>query len=210
MKSIRHTAALLGLLALTTFCRAQNDTGEEKEKKIKITEKVIKDSKDRRKAKGNNTGYLLPGGEIDPGVNYISGPSSAVRGSVYTFYYYGNLEAGTYWTVSCGQVVEYYDDFITVFFNDYTCTSAVIRVYDQNNARLASKTVTLSGGPPAPLSPGTIQTGIQTLPYGSIPAALSTAAATGGNCFSYQYQWQFSYDNVNFEDIELENSQDLV
>jgi len=62
----------------------------------------------------------------------------------------------------------------------------------------------------APLNPGCITSGEQWVLIGTLPAPITATSATDGACSgNYQYQWQVSYDNINFTDIPGATGQNL-
>jgi hypothetical protein len=83
--------------------------------------------------------------------------------------------------------------------------------WDSGGQASGSVTVTTSMGNDSisvtiaqPLSPGQIDSGVlnQSLDTVTMPTALTCAAPSGGGCsFAYQYQWQQSFDNVIWQDI---------
>lgn len=84
--------------------------------------------------------------------------------------------------------------------------------WDSGGQTSGSVTVTTSQGSDSisvtiakPLTPGEIDSGVlnQSLDTATSPATLTCAAPSGGGCsFAYQYQWQRSFDNVIWQDID--------
>lgn len=84
---------------------------------------------------------------------------------------------------------------IVLLVNAFSCYSNTI--LEKNEQALP-----LSGGCAAPLS--------QTVFYENLPNYIFGSSASGGSCSgSYVYQWQWSTDNVFFQDIPNTNSQYL-
>jgi hypothetical protein len=62
----------------------------------------------------------------------------------------------------------------------------------------------------APLNPGCITSGEQWVLIGTLPAPVTATTASDGACSgNYQYQWQVSYDNINFIDLPGATGKDL-
>jgi len=103
----------------------------------------------------------------------------------------------TSWSVSCGTVQSSTSSYANIYFNNLTCSSAIITAY-QGGSVLATLTVTIV----QPLGGGSINNPGQSINYNTVPAQLSGTAATGGTCGgSYTYQWYSSPDNVNYTSI---------
>jgi RHS repeat-associated protein len=62
----------------------------------------------------------------------------------------------------------------------------------------------------SPLAPGQIITASFEVEYNTTPSTISATTSAGGICSSYNYQWQFSPDNVNFTDIPNATSQNCI
>lgn len=66
-----------------------------------------------------------------------------------------------------------------------------------------SDTIQISVVSSLPLTSGAITSSAQTVRYDEVVSVISASPATGGGCSgSYQYQWQYSYDNNVFDDID--------
>jgi RHS repeat-associated protein len=66
--------------------------------------------------------------------------------------------------------------------------------------------LTVSILPPLPINPGIISNTQQTINYNTTPALIQCTAASAGNCNSnFSYQWQYSNDNANFNDLGVAN-----
>jgi RHS repeat-associated protein len=142
----------------------------------------------------------------------LTGPTSVIIGSSYTYYpAYNNSSSytynGSYNYYITGGVVS----GTTNTNKSGTCTSALYSIginvtWTSSTGTLsftsslgsASKNITAV----AALSPGTISPSSQSINYGFASATLTCTAATGGAVSpSYSYQWQSSPDNVNWTNI---------
>jgi len=128
----------------------------------------------------------------------IGGTTSVTAGSTQTYSLSPICQGqATSWSVSCGTVQSSNASAATIYFNNLSCSSAVITAY-QNGSPLATLTVTIV----QPLGGGSIINFSQNINYNTTPALLNGLAATGGSCGgSYTYQWYTSTDNVNFTSI---------
>lgn len=59
------------------------------------------------------------------------------------------------------------------------------------------------------LNSGCITSGNQIISPNTAPATVSATAASGGSCTSYSYQWQMSFDSVQFYNITGATAQNL-
>lgn len=123
-----------------------------------------------------------------------------------TFYLTSQLPYGYWWYISNDSLVKYYDDMITIYFNQAVKTDTLfIMVFDACDAQVAVDTVFIDPRTEltAGISPGEILTGNQHILHGQTPVNLIATAASGGTCNSSEpaYQWQRSYDSINFANI---------
>ncbi len=95
--------------------------------------------------------------------------------------------------------------FIRVSWNDQNTNGNILITSPSGNASLD---VNITKG----LDPGSIDTTnrYQLVSSGKIPTSISCSLPTGGSCSSsYQYQWQQSYDLINWTDIAGTTNQNL-
>jgi RHS repeat-associated protein len=201
-------AVLLSVIAFAGAVKGQQipATTYEKAHAIYVTSANQHASYDRRADNGNTTDTL----RTPPDYVYtIDGPRSADRNSKQTFTLVPSAPVGFWWYISSGNVIEYYDDMITIEL----ATSAAyvdIKLFDNNNYLRATKRVTITGDP-YPLSGGAILTGSQSVTSDEIAGNIFATPASGGNCSgNYQYQWQYSYNDSLFYDIEDATAQDSL
>ncbi|HMU58648.1 MAG TPA: hypothetical protein PKD42_10245, partial [Chitinophagaceae bacterium] len=165
-----------------------------------ITSSVIQSSIERRESNDSKSSGDLDG---QGGTTYsIDGPVSVDRVSKQGYTVVPRAPLGFWWYVSCGTVMEYYDDMIVILFSNTTCNTSTIKLFNASNVLQATLTVTIVGDP-NPLSAGQILTGSQSVKLDSIPGTLFATSAQGGSCSnSYQYQWQYSYNDTLYWNIE--------
>ncbi len=161
----------------------------------------------------------------------ISGPDTVSYGNIsnYFFEMAQQTQWGTQWIalplpdsvkLICGTDLSEYSNQmcvtewgcpIKIKWDKYNCIDGTDVIYVYLNGELVkAKTVRILA--PLPLSPGTLQSGgSSTVAYNTIPPSIVISPAANGNCYNnYQYQWQFSTDNVLFEDIDLDTSLNLA
>ncbi|MBL7732205.1 MAG: hypothetical protein JNM88_13580 [Chitinophagaceae bacterium] len=165
-----------------------------------ITAAVVQASIERRQENDSKSSGSLDG---QGGSTYsIDGPVLVDRVSKQGYTVVPRAPQGFWWYVSCGTIMDYYDDMIIILFSNTTCATSTIKLFDANNILKASLTVTIIGDP-NPLSAGQILTGSQSVKTDSIPGTLHASPAQGGNCSAnYQYQWQYSYNDTAYRTID--------
>lgn len=182
-------------------------TPAQKAKALYVTQQKKDSSIARRNEYDNSSASNL----ITPG-GYdfrIDGPTTVDRNSKQSYYSVPPAPLGAWWYVSHGTVIEYYDDIITIQFNT-SVSSLEIILFDQNDYRLSNLTVNIIGDA-YPLSAGQILTGTQSVKTGETPAVIFATAAEGGSCGgNYHYQWQYSYNDSLYNDIEDAISDSLI
>ena len=197
---IRRTL-LFSFFGLFLLNKAQGQqtpaTTYEKAHALIITQAVYNESVARR-AENNNTDTITGSN----GSKFaISGPTPVDRSSKQAYTLMPPAPVGFWWFVSNGTVFSYYDDMIIINFN----TSAAyvdIKLFDQYDYLVSTYRVTLTGDV-YPLSAGAILTGSQSVNTEQIASNIFASTATGGYCSgSYTYQWQYSYNDTLFYDIE--------
>ena len=124
----------------------------------------------------------------------ISGNSSVSLGGTYTYNLIGGCSA-TSWSVTCGTIQSSNSTSVTIHFNMTGCSSSTITA---NGTAAPPKTVTVTW---SPLSGGTISNSSQSINYNTAPSQINASSASGGDCFSYSYQWYYSTDNFDFISI---------
>ena len=135
-------------------------------------------------------------GQIHPLVNCaISGSGSVTLGSTET-YNIGPCTASG-WSVTCGSIVSSTSTSVTVYFSTTGCSTATISA---PGTTAQPKTVNITW---PTLTGGTISDPTQSIITGTAPAVITCSAATGGDCFSYNYvyQWYSSPNNSTFSAI---------
>ncbi len=197
-------SAIIGMTGLLLFSMDLNAqivaTPAEKANARYIDSAVIEASRIRREANGNGSSESEEGQEGKP--YQIDGPAEADRASKQGYTLVPRAHQGFWWYVSCGSVQEYYDDLITILFGNANCNTAVIKLFNAGDTLQASYEVRLLGDY-YPFSAGQILTGSQTVTSEMIPGNLFATSATGGNCSSnFQYQWQYSYNDTLYWDID--------
>jgi RHS repeat-associated protein len=126
----------------------------------------------------------------------VQGDGPVNRYSNGTYFLSGGTCATAFnWTTTCGSIVSSAPDGFTVYFDDPTCTSAVIKAYNSSGGVIASKTVTIN--PVPPLSGGNISNTSQSINYNTSPALISCSSAANGTG-SYSYLWFYSTDNSTY------------
>jgi RHS repeat-associated protein len=189
------------LVSKTTV--AQTATAQQRAQGQYITELIKNESRERREAAGNNTAYEDPKSPF-----IIDGPDKVELNSQQSYHISPLLPLGYYWYVSCGTVKGFGDDMLTIIF-DHNCATCTIMVFDSDDKLVAKYLIIIANGVDS-LSAGNIVTGDQVVDYDAVPASLSATAAEGGSCNgSYQYQWQFSYDDNIYQDIDSAFSESL-
>ncbi|HEY5370684.1 MAG TPA: DUF6443 domain-containing protein, partial [Hanamia sp.] len=123
----------------------------------------------------------------------ITGSSSVTLGSTVT--YHLTPCSASSWSVTCGTIQSSSSTSVTIYFNDAGCSSSTITAIGSS---AAPKTVTITW--PA-LTGGTISNPSLTCNYNSSPPQIDASNASGGDCFTYSYQWYSSTDNINFTSI---------
>lgn len=191
---------LLSCFAVSSIHAQTNATASEIANARYITAAVIQASVERRENNDSKSSGSLDG---QGGSTYsIDGPMVVDRISKQGYTVVPRAPLGYWWYVSCGTIMEYYDDMIVILFSNTTCQTSTIKLFDANNILKASLTVTIIGDP-NPLSAGQILTGSQSVKSDSIPGTLIASVAQGGNCSgNYQYQWQYSYNDTAYRIID--------
>lgn len=186
----------------TDALRAQTyATPQEKANGKIITEAIIDSSIQRRENNNNGSSEGMEGGSEIPSYS-IAGPDKADRTSEQSYTLVPRGKKNEYWYVSCGTVLKYYDDMITIRFGNALCTECIIKFFGENDELLAQYTVAILGDP-NPLSAGAILTGSQSLRSNDIAGSLFAKPAEGGDCDqNYEYQWQYSYDDTIYQNID--------
>lgn len=201
MRSIESLIKALILIASTGFISLKSSaqtyaTAAEKAKAKYITDSIVQASEQRRLNNGSS-------GSDAPGTTdfRIDGPQKADWNSRQGYTLSPRCPKDYWWCVSTGTVVEYYDDLITIQFNG-TGSPCVIKLFNASDQLMASFEVVIIGAPD-PLSAGVIRTGSQSIKPGEMPGNIFASSALGGNCSSnYLYQWQYSYDDSAYWDMD--------
>lgn len=201
---LNRFVCLIGLLALVKTGEAQTyATTSEKSNALYITT-ATKDASVARRQSYNNpsaSSLTISVTNATPVSYSIDGPTVVKKTSTQTYYLLPRGVQGAWWYVSCGTIDSYYDDMLTVTFPS-NCSAATIKAFSPTDSLLAVINVSVIDGTDA-LSAGSIVTGSQSVEAYAIPATIYATPASGGNCNGgYQYQWQFSYDDIAFEDID--------
>lgn len=134
----------------------------------------------------------------NPTLCNISGSDPVSQYSTVTY----TLTCGTAtnWTISCGTITSTSGNTATIYFNHSTCTSATISVVNSANGSTLTRVLTINAA--LPLSPGSITSnGTQSIAFEGPVAQIGASAASGGTCGSYIYQWWYSSDNNNFQQV---------
>jgi RHS repeat-associated protein len=104
----------------------------------------------------------------------------------------------TSWAVDGGTIIDWGPFYVGVAW-DYGVSQGQIRA--KYNAGTIGR-LTVSILPPLPVNPGILTNTSQTINFNTTPGLIQSTGGSAGNCNSnFSYQWQFSYDNVNFTDI---------
>jgi len=137
----------------------------------------------------------------------ISGPTCVIPGQSYTYTISGGWSQLTNmsWCVSGGVITGATGNCksgtplpqVTVTWST-TLTNGTLSL----NTTTPTGTTTIHVIPSTALQAGAISNTSQTINSGSIPATLNATAASGASCSpSYTYEWQQSFDNVNFGSV---------
>ena len=132
--------------------------------------------------------------QIHPLVNCsITGATSVTLGATET-YHIGPCTASS-WSVSCGSVQSSTSSSVVVVFNVAGCSSATISAPGSTAQPLTVNITwpTLTGG--------TISNTHLYCNYNTSPAQINASVATGGDCFTYTYQWYSSPNNSTYTAI---------
>ncbi|HEY1212571.1 MAG TPA: hypothetical protein VGE93_02960, partial [Bryobacteraceae bacterium] len=141
-----------------------------------------------------------PGGPRKPCIGCtIQGSTSVVSGTTVTYNLVPSTCSVTGWTCTCGTIQSQNSTSVTIFYNQFNCSSSVITGvnFDGNGNNL---TLNVTVSQPPPLVPGTISNPLQVINYNTTPPnPINAPVPSGGNCGDdFQYQWYFSLDSVNF------------
>ncbi len=213
--------AIMFFCSLVTFAQKEPATKEQKLHAYIITDGIRNSSIARRDSFNNGSAVQLEipqGNESDVtestvpaegNENWnIEGPDVASRLSVQTFYLSPRADTSDWWYISSGNVVSYYDDMITIQFN--TNASFVDVIYFRKDFQFASKRIKIEGDSII-FSPGKINTGDQSIWDINSAANLLGTLPQGGNCNSYEYQWQYLMNGEeNYTDIINATSDSLI
>lgn len=124
----------------------------------------------------------------------ITGVTTATLGSTQTFGL--SICSCTSWTVTCGTIMSSNSTSVTVYFNQYGCSSSTITAV---GSTASPKTVSVTW--PA-LTGGTISAPTsQNINYNHTPAQINASLATPGDCSAATYQWYSSPDNTTYSAI---------
>jgi len=129
----------------------------------------------------------------------ITGTNPGSRYSSYTYSLNGSLcSDAASWTVSCGSIIAGSETTtsVTVYFDNASCSSAVIQALNSSGGTIASLTVTINAAPA--LAGGSITNTSQVINYNSIPGPINATSAANGSCADYSYQWWSSANNSTF------------
>ncbi len=145
----------------------------------------------------------------------ITGPTCITPGTQYQYIISGNWNGSTYmqWCVSGGTITNYGQcasgtPLPSVYVICSSGGTHNISLYTTNPSSNPFKDVYEN----VAFNPGAITSNwSQTINATNIPAQITCSAATGGNCgtTNYSYQWLQSSDNVNFSNYSA-TTQDLV
>jgi hypothetical protein len=95
--------------------------------------------------------------------------------------------------------------FVRVIWDSGSIGSLSLQSALGNASVQVNITSSLSGGTIADSSKN------QTIGYNSIPPSIGCSASSGGHCSpNYQYQWQLSIDNIQWDDITGATQQQLT
>jgi len=137
----------------------------------------------------------------------VTGPSCVTPGTMYQYLISGSWDSTSRvrLCISRGSIVGQSDTctgdqapmpFIQVIWNNGTIGSLSLQSSLGNASVQVNITSPLSGGAIADSSKS------QTIGYDSIPQAIGCSSSSGGHCSpNYQYQWQLSVDNIQWDDI---------
>jgi RHS repeat-associated protein len=181
----------------------------QKDKALYIDAGRIAASEARR---GNNNNQSVEALVMPEGpVNYsIDGPFKVEYGSQQSYSLVPRAPQGCWWYIGCGTSVDYFDDLITVQFNVTACNYCDIMLFSNTDELLTTYRVNISGNS-FPLSAGRISTGSQSVYRDSVAGSLTATPASGGNCGSnYQYQWQYSFNDSVYRDVDSATGQHLT
>jgi len=147
----------------------------------------------------------------------LNGPSCVTTGVVYLYTVSGSLSsaATVRFCITGGTLVDSGGtcvggrnilSFVRVAWNPGSQPSASLAA----TTSLGNKTIPVTIA--QPMSPGMIDSAVlyQILDTATTPATLTCSAPLGGGCsFSYQFQWQQSFDNVIWQDTSGATSAQL-
>ena len=145
----------------------------------------------------------------------ISGPTCVTTGVAYTYAISGSWTTSTFmsWSISGGVITGTSNTStsgtpkpsISITWNN--TSSGTVTLNTSNPSGSTNKNVTIA----ATLSPGALTGGgSQNITYNTLPATITCAVATGGNCSpAYTYQWQSSLNNVSYSNIVNATGQNL-
>jgi RHS repeat-associated protein len=191
--------AFFGCLTFNKANAQTYATATEKAHAKYITDSIITASDLRREENHNESS----GAEVAAGAEAvigslrfeIDGPKEVDRISQQGYTMVPRAPKDYWWYVSCGTIVKYYDDLIVILFSNTTCSTSVIKVFNENDELMATFEISIFGDP-HPFSAGQILTGSQSVKVDILPGTLLASSAQGGSCSSnYAYQWQYSYDD---------------
>jgi RHS repeat-associated protein len=142
--------------------------------------------------------------------------AGAISGSSGPVSYYGSpgVIKGTYptggiclsyaiqWQISTDGST--FEDVPNVYGLDYTPVNLTQNIVIRNKVSCGTETaysnaISVTVNPA--LNPGSISITSLMVDAGTLPGQLNALPASGGNCASYSYQWEISYDNVSFSPI---------
>jgi hypothetical protein len=148
----------------------------------------------------------------------LSGPSCVTTGAVYLYTVSGswNSASTVRFCITGGTLVDSGGtcaggsgilSFVRVTWDSGGQTSGSVAVTTSQGNQSIAVTIARS------LSPGQIDSGVlnQSLDTATTPAALTGSAPAGGGCsLAYQYQWQQSFDNVIWRNLNGATSAQLT
>jgi hypothetical protein len=141
----------------------------------------------------------------------IEGPTCVLSGVEYQYNIKGDLPAGAQLCVNGGKITESSSSncisdlstgFVRITWSGSKGSIAFTSSQGNYSVNVAVTT---------PLQPGAITNGKeQNLSFNATPSSISCTKPVGGGCgASYQYQWQQSLDNLNWQDIPGASAQSL-